>query len=80
MSLTKLLKAPIKLFKKDVISFVIIRRYDLGREFSLLITTKIPKFSYGTCLFFFFKLASPREVVIFIVPGDITPATEALSS
>ncbi|XP_030023641.2 uncharacterized protein LOC115442663 [Manduca sexta] len=30
MSLTKLLKAPIKLFRKDIITFVIIRRYDLG--------------------------------------------------
>uniref|UniRef100_A0A2A4JFM7 Uncharacterized protein n=1 Tax=Heliothis virescens TaxID=7102 RepID=A0A2A4JFM7_HELVI len=30
MSLVKLLKAPIKLFKKEVITFVIIRRYDLG--------------------------------------------------
>ncbi|KAJ8723362.1 hypothetical protein PYW08_003274 [Mythimna loreyi] len=30
MSLTKLLKAPIKLFWKEVITFVIIRRYDLG--------------------------------------------------
>ncbi|XP_035450481.2 uncharacterized protein LOC118276325 isoform X1 [Spodoptera frugiperda] len=30
MSLTKLLKAPIKLFKKEVITFLIVRRYDLG--------------------------------------------------
>ncbi|KAL0880104.1 hypothetical protein ABMA27_002592 [Loxostege sticticalis] len=30
MSLTKLIKAPIKLFKKDVITFLIIRRHDLG--------------------------------------------------
>ncbi|CAH0399771.1 unnamed protein product [Chilo suppressalis] len=30
MSLTKLIKAPIKLFRKDVISFLVIRRHDLG--------------------------------------------------
>ncbi|CAD0201817.1 unnamed protein product [Chrysodeixis includens] len=30
MSLTKLLKAPIKLFRKEVITFLVIRRYDLG--------------------------------------------------
>ncbi|XP_072932650.1 uncharacterized protein [Epargyreus clarus] len=30
MSLLKLIKAPVKLFKKDVITFLIIRRHDLG--------------------------------------------------
>ncbi|KAL4713186.1 hypothetical protein ACJJTC_018831 [Scirpophaga incertulas] len=30
MSLTKILKAPVKLFRKDVITFLIIRRHDLG--------------------------------------------------
>ncbi|XP_026733545.1 uncharacterized protein LOC113497929 [Trichoplusia ni] len=30
MSLTKLLKAPIKLFRKEVITFLVIRRYDLS--------------------------------------------------
>ncbi|KAM3965009.1 uncharacterized protein ACR2FA_000905 [Aphomia sociella] len=30
MSLTKILRAPIKLFRKDIITFLIIRRYDLG--------------------------------------------------
>ncbi|CAB3254703.1 unnamed protein product [Arctia plantaginis] len=49
MSLKKLLKAPIKLFKKDVISFVIIRRYDLGlledklRYISVKPTTSVSK-------------------------------------
>lgn len=33
MSLIKLLKAPIKLFKKDVITFVIVKRHDLGSKF-----------------------------------------------
>ncbi|XP_028033590.1 uncharacterized protein LOC114245567 [Bombyx mandarina] len=30
MSLTKFLRAPIKLFKKEVITFFVVRRYDLG--------------------------------------------------
>ncbi|XP_075975278.1 uncharacterized protein LOC142975989 [Anticarsia gemmatalis] len=80
MSLTKLLKVPLKIFKKEVVTFVIIRRYDLGvLEDRLRYISVKPSASISVLrqkLWHLLDLPDFAEEVIVIKSGtDVLPLT-----
>ncbi|XP_022828055.1 uncharacterized protein LOC111357540 [Spodoptera litura] len=81
MSLTKLLKAPVKLFKKEVITFVVVRRYDLGElEDSLRYIAVRPSASISVLRQKVWHLLDLpdfcEEVILLKANNEVIPLTE----